>query len=536
MPVDIESLKSRKGSESAVPEPTILKCDELMQLVRESGKDLLGNEERLGDVQLVLSEIGHELIEHSTNDPENDPVKVVARILSAYQALPNESDQFERRRLSSVNRGVAKYPPNLARVRELDLSPFDEMTLLKATALAGIVRGTDDGAKLARMAVSILIHEATNVMSLGSSVSKQDTERFITAWQRIVFANQALQEIVAREGSNDFTAVDDNILLWGELAQRPTDEDVLIPHIEEMDTLGLNDGLVQFRQLTDVEKEERLKNLLVIGGQLKNIFGEDCEVTYFDTIVFDGAQEQTESDDPIRTDGETDDNDEDGEERDSGERFKDYVIAHVIQHQEDGSELDHIVAESIHYGNACYVLRGDILAEVSRLIGQEVTWKDIYGGRKNTARQLGTKDFRHAQNTDIPSRVIRYLSTEKGSILHGISLKWTESAKKIYDHELRPTRWNRLPSRYKRSINADTQRVRGILELWRSFGGSGLIEQQIGRITALPNDGEVVPEIHPLQAENDSLREELGIKTARIEELEEILRSLRRVLGDSISE
>ena len=525
-------LESQPSNEPTLPPQAFDLWAELVEETRHKLTD--GETSSTERVEEVLNNIGTVLIEHAATDPDNEPTLVQHRILTAFQGLPNEAGQLESKKLPSINRSVAKYAPNLARIRELDLRPFDEMSLLKATALAGIVRGTEAGQALAGTAIAALRHEITNIMTLTTSTGPRGSTRFLEAYQRIVFASQALNELGAREGSEDFTSVDDNLLLWDALEQRTAEEDIAIPHLEDEEGVGLNDDLVQFRKLTELEQQERLKDLNIIGSKVTELFGDNCEVKYFDIIVFDGDPQASSVDEDVEGVKETEESGEE-EEPQSGELFKDYIIAEITQHLENGTDIVHVVAESMHYGNSCYVLRGDILLQMSALTGKQLTWRDVYKERKNTARQLGAQDFRHPKNTDLPGRVLKYLSTNTESILRRIALKWTSGTKPIYDANMEQTRWNRLPGSIRDTIASDPDAARTMLDAWKDTLSTSILPSEIGRIvhtgieTPEPPVGQ--PAMESTEIENSSLRKELRETKAKLAEAEAKLATLRDVLG-----
>jgi hypothetical protein len=535
MTIKEKHLPSETTGDLSLPPQAFELCEELfVEVATIHGGPKDETELHAKRVEEIFETIGTVLTEHAVTDPNNEPSLIQQRVLAAFHSLPNEESQLDSKKLLSINRAVAKYAPNLSRIRELKLRPFDEMALLKASALAGIVRGTEAGQTLAATAVTALRHEITNIMILASSTNRRDSMRFLEAYQRVVFASQALNELVAREGSEDFTSVDDNLLLWTELEQRPTEEDIVIPHLEDTEGIGLNDTLVQFRKLTELEQQERLKNLNIIGSKVGELFGDNCEVRYFDTIVFDGqpqTEDVTEGSRELNEDTET-------EESLSAEFFKDYTIAEITQHMEDGTDVVHVIAESIHYGNSCYVLRGDILDHMSDLVGQELTWRDVFRERKNTARQLGAQDFRHPKNTNLPERVLRYLSRDVGECLRRIALKWTESAKPIYDADMNQTRWNRLPKLARDHITSDPIATKLKLESWKDTIPKTAISAEIGRIVqssieVSSRQIEEVKQREKVDAESENLKLKLELETTKVKlaEAEETLASLRKLLG-----
>ena len=514
---------------------TYSQCQEFFEYARATDNHTPENAELTQQMMTeYLRDLTESILRDVSDNPETDPQTTTERILNAFRGLANEPT-LESQKLQSINAGIAKYSPNLRRIRELDLSPYDEMALLKSSALAGIVRGTNDGVKLAHSVMNSLKQEMSNQMALSSSFGRNDIISFIHAYQRSVFASIAIEEIRARQGSAIYKSVDDCLMHWDELGQVTQKEEIIIPNVTNDDGESVTEDQAQFRMLTELEKDARLKNLEVIGDQLKFMFGENCVVNYFETIVFDGKPEHgpANQDDPAEQGGE----DEERDEENTGGLFQDYIVAEIIEKHDD-IELRHYVAESIHPNNACYVLRADVLAEVSRVVGKDLGWRDVFGGRKNTARQLGAKNFNHTNGgTTIPGKVLRYFSTVRDDIMNDLAVRWTEGRKRIYDEELEATRWNRLPKLYRSYIDSNKAEVQFILGTWRKeLGIGGTVSGHLGRIVTSPDTIEISVEdnsaTETLRSENELLTQQLAERDARIQELEEKLATLRSVLDD----
>jgi len=229
---------------------------------------------------------------------------------------------------------------------------------------------------------------------------------------------------------------------------------------------------------------------------------------------------------------------EEDDEPQSGELFKDYIIAEITQHLENGTDIVHVIAESIHYANSCYVLRGDMLAEMSIMCGKELNWRDIFKERKNTARQMGARDFRHRKNTDLPGRVIKYLSTDIPELLRSVALKWTEGTRSIYDAHMSPTKWNRLPSSTRGHIASNPITAKAIVENWKGTLLDTATPVEIGRIAGVGTEADTSSNVESdyqtlatVSQENATLKEELKDLKARLAEAEKKLAILRDVLG-----
>ncbi len=511
------------GSEHVSQDPREI-TESIFENVRTSVSNPNADKEALVEiVGTQFESLSQAIISSAEQDTSNNPALVRYRIIKAYQGLSVEQSRSETTKVPSINGAVGRYQLNLARIRDLKLNPYDEMSLLKSAALAGLVRDTEAGARMHRSVVSMLRHEITNIVSLGRRIESQDTEAFIRSYETVVFASQALNEIADREGSTEFTSIDDCLLKWAGLEQRTTENDTMIPNVvideePEAESIELNKDEVQFRRLTEAERNERLNGLMVIGKQLPLIFGEDCQIEYYETIIFDDPLDEKydriDREEQPRDDEESDDVDE---RQLSGGLFKDYIIVEVTEHLEDGTTRKHVIGESINPDNACYVLRGDLADEVSKLVGEQMEWRDFFKLRKNGARQMGVRDFRHKRNGNLPARVVEYLSTNIDIVKAEFAAKFTDIVKAPFDRELEQTAYNRLPKTLKQKISSNKENGIPLLDTWRKVA----LDSRLGLLgrTILSKESDSSNILDVFEVED--MRQELASALGRITQLED---------------
>lgn len=488
-------------------------------------------EARHSIIQGLLDEMAFSIIDYANSDPANDPSLVRERIISAFRELPGEWHVFESQRLTDINSAIKRYNPNLARVRDLGLDPYDQICLMKAAALAGIVRGTHAGGTMANGIITSLSHEVHNPIALYHSLLSQDVAKFIKAFQRGVFASAALNEIRDRQQSSEFKNVDDCLLNWRALADSIAMDHSAVPNVVGEDGEPIGEGDTQFRELTDVEIDGRIATLELIGEKITEIFGASSTVRIFETIVFDGIEQRGTGSgfDESQDEDETSESDEENEDsQQNGGPFRDYVVAEITQHMSDGTTHVHVVAESTHPNNACYVLRSDVLLEVSKLVGRDMTWRDVFKHRKNTARQLGARDFRHTKNGDLTGKVLHHFNSPVQSVLRQIAIRWIAGRKKIYDEIMEPTKYNRLPFDIRHFIDANKQSTLETLLAWLApLLGASETSKHIGSSAI----GQTIPEAkHTNPSEVDELRRELEDLRASLDKSERENENLRRQL------
>jgi len=409
--------------------------------------------------------------QQADQDPTNQPEEVIARIVSQYFS----AHRLAAKTPTSLNSIIARYDVGLQRFRKVDLSPYDEVALLKATVYAGFSRGTKSGYVLARKAIRILHHEATNIALPTSEYNKLSDAANLSRLARAIYSSKAIDELYEVENSRPVVNVDDALRGWRELVDsaQPTETDTEDDPIISAEEYVEEESRVSLRRLLNIEAENRLKGLRVIGDRLKEAFGEEVNIRYFETVVF-ADRESVETPLPDEDEGEQEEIGGEHHEKDSQDDKEtssyfgsDYVLAEVTQTLEDGSKLIHIIAESPNYSNACYVLRGDTLAAIGEAIGENIDWRTVFSFPKVTARQLGgAMNFRHTNGKTVPEKVLNYLALDVPETLKPVARRWFTGAKPIYNESLEPTRYNRLPSGVKERITPKLEQIREIILPW----------------------------------------------------------------------
>jgi len=249
---------------------------------------------------------------------------------------------------------------------------------------------------------------------------------------------------------------------------------------------------------------------------------------------------------PAKAGEETTDEPDDENHESTSVFSRDYLIAEAITTLPDGTKQTTIVAESLHYGNACYVLRGDVLSQLSETIGQPLDWKSIFSYFKVTARQLGARSFHHTIGGDLVAKVSAYLSSSEEQAMSELASKWLTGKKMIYDDDMHATRWNRLPRFVRDNIEGNLD-VRARLEAWANaivMPARGL-RLPLSKVVNKPKPASVPvepeaasasepqTELDRLSAENARLQSELDKANQAKVELEAKLRQIQALLGQA---
>lgn len=438
-----------------------------------SGATLAVPAEELSDpTDAVIVDVGRRAMLLATqasyelgDEPVNQPGRMIERIVKAYQ----ESDPDSQNPATSLDQVIARYGINLHRFRSAQLSPYDEVCLLKAAAIAGFSRDTKPGLSMARKAMRALRHEANNIGDLAKN-SPSSVQRIL----RSLYASAALDEIFARDGAEVITTSIDEVLhTWRDtpttIAEGEMDEAGMRPELPSD-----KESKVGFRRLMRAEAEQRMQGLQLMGDSLANLPDRDINVRYFETIAFDDATSVIEPQASDRERAEVD-------ERDQDERTpyfsSDYVLTEVTERMPDGEITTHIIAESPNYGNACYVLRGDTLKCLSETLKQPITWQEVFSYPKITARQLGAKDFRHTRGANVPERVLTYFEEELKHTMKPVAKKWFTGGKMLFDNKsLLVTRFNRLPVRLVSRITPQLAAIRTDMLSWLDIPNPTLVQ------------------------------------------------------------
>ncbi len=419
------------------------------------------------------------LHQQAVADPANQPDKIIARITSQYRNL----NPWASRPVTTLDQAAA-YSLTLKRFRSAGLAPYDEMALLKATAIAGFSRDTPKGLAMGVKAIRMLHHEASNTGPPPNvTASYNNHASLATRFYRTVYAIHALGEVYARDGATPVTSIDKALLQWDEIGSLVADTIASDEVLLDSEIYRDGERRVGFRRLMHSEVEARLQGLRIIGSDLQDTFGSNISVSYFESVVFNGDDKViTPEDDQINKD-------EDETEPEESSYFSpDYVIAEITEPQHDGATLKHVVAESLSYGNACYALRADTLATLSETLGEPLEWRKVLSYRKKTAQQLGAKNFRHSGNSLITDRVLNYFDKPLGETLDLVAKKWFTSEKAIYDQNLQPTKYNRLPvTLIEERVTPRVKEIHAQMMTW-------LIGASPRRLTIIPRIGETVVE------------------------------------------
>lgn len=436
----------------------------VLQRVLAGATETIPPEELSDPSDALIADVGKRVILLATqasyelaDEPVNQPGRVIGRIVRVYQ----ESDPDSQNPVTSLDQVIARYGVNLHKFRSTELSPYDEICLLKAVAIAGFSRDTKPGLNMARKAMRALRHEANNIGDLAEA-SNKTSPSFTQRILRSMYASAALEEVFVRDGAKAITSIDEVLHNWRDIP-------ATIPE-NEMNEAGIQPELpsdeeskVGFRRLMRAEAEQRMQGLQLMGDSLVNLPDRDITVRYFETIVFDDSTSVIDSSAKDREKSKVD-------EKDDDERTpyfsSDYVLTEVTEKLPDDEVITHIIAESPNYGNACYVLRGDTLGCLSNTLGESITWQEVFSYPKITARQLGAKDFRHTRGANVPERVLTYFDDELTHTIRPIAKKWFTGQKMLFNESLQVTGFNRLPVRLVGNVAPRLATIREEMLSW----------------------------------------------------------------------
>lgn len=511
--------------------------DEYLQTVTEQTREALEPEPGHEPSQSMLEflEFLPKMYSYGESLRQKDPEGMVQFFLEQFNAAHAHVAPFD-----SLTKAFSRFPLTTGRLHRMQLSPYEESVLLKATAYAGSSRGTESGLKLARRSMSIMRHEISNSPGKpkqggGSESLALWYERSLDKMCRTFFVGAAYHELTERLGSEPIVSIDDVIRRWSDIAASPgTPEKTQLlerlsepaPAPEKRVATAENEPHA-FVPIAENELRDRLSGLAYLGSQLKERFGDDVRINYYNPTLFTTLADTTELR-PERT-----------KTRKSREKTgaspvfsSDYVISEIIVHHPDGTEATHAVAESPVYGNATYVLRSDVVEAMAQLTGLPLTWQDVLMYPKVTARQLGARDFRHTKESDTASRINQYLGRPIGPELASISHAWLHAAKPLFTEGFVPTDKNRLPGFVRDTLSAHAAEALATLASWEE--GARPLRRRVGRTATTGAAIETDPSnlIAKVLDENRELRLANKALSQRVVELQQRLRTVRQLAAD----
>lgn len=511
--------------------------DEYLRTVAEETREALQAEPGSEPSQSMLEflEILPKMYGYGESLRQKDPDGMVQFFLDRFNATHTHVAPFE-----SLTKAFSRFPLTTGRLHRMQLSPYEASVLLKATAYAGSSRGTESGLKLARRSVSIMRHEMSNgpgkpKQSGGSESLALWYERSLDKMCRTFFVGAAYHELTERLGGDPIVSIDDVIRRWSDLETSPgtpekaellerLSEPALAP---ERRVATAENEPHPFVPIAEDELRDRLSGLAYLGSQLKEQFGDDVRINYYNPTLFTTLADTTELR-PERTKSRKSRGTTDA----SPVFSSDYVISEIIMKRPDGSEATHAVAESPAYGNATYVLRADVVEAMAQLTGLPLTWQDVLMYPKVTARQLGARNFRHTKESDTVSRIDQYLGRPVGPELASIAHAWLHAAKPLFSDGFVPTDKNRLPGFVRDTLSTHADEALATLTSWEEGGRP--LRRRVGRTATTGVAIEVDPShlIEKVLDENRELRLANKALSQRVVLLQQKLRTVRQMASD----
>lgn len=467
-----------------------------------------------------LGFLARQIVDSVTDDERYAPEQVSERILTAFNKRYHYSKR-EDHTLNDLVNGSKLSLFNLDHFRDADIEPLDEIRFLQASIIASTNRNTEFRQKIAKRAANLLSHEATNRMHLPLEGSPQAISQFLTRFSRGVFALQALRELqLPLQPSTESIDEALGVLPWTGPEVTP---ELDVPVIEE--TVSEDEPDVRFRPMAPTERDGRINGLQRVLDSLTEEYDDSIHINLFEIMVFSDPDDTLRPEQQDETDQPTSDPESDNESDESGSSGfgADYKIAEIVHTREDGSRIVHAIAESPIYGNACYVLRGEVLEEWNQLTGVELTWRDVFRLYKQPARQIGARNFRHYENSDVPAKVLSYIKEDP---LYIVSHVFNRIFEDYFDENLQPTRKNRLPLELVKALQ--TSPVVGNLYKIIMEKSYRTAAQTLGRLAGGDLDTEENSPLEEALAREEQLRSELAEARQQIIEMETRVAELQK--------
>ncbi len=428
-----------------------------------------------GDLpQTDVVESFHSRLQRVQQVEQMSPLFIGEKITSGLKRLYPDNKNLHEGTLDTL---INKVGPRIASpqiLNELGLTKNEQLLFVRGIIIATSARYyeasrggkpySDRQRRLQRAARSHLEHLATNRVHVPASDDAECVEKFAISYSAAYLAGRIAKEVHGQQpGRYNTTSVMSAMELpieFGRLQSGDAAEVLAIfpPGHHENDVE--NDGTEYIPRLPSEIDETRIVELRALQDSLND---PHAIFRYYETVKpFRRSSEGGEgAPRPRKTREEQDVQDEEEAE---------YVVLTIQQTDDDGRPRTHVVAEHPQVGNACYALRDEILDEWERLLGVRLSWPDVFSQSRQTARQLGARDFRHNQGSNVPKRVRDYLKQDPASVIMETFDKIFETGEKeLFDEDLQPTRYNHLPSMLKHHITNSA----ALRELWLTIREHG---------------------------------------------------------------
>ncbi len=461
--------------------------------------------------------------------PDNEPEVAKARILKAFnEGLRERFPNKDLPPVTTLSKAIDLYGLNQKFLHTLSAS--DEMALLHAISYVGKSRATKAGQRLSKNAEGILKNENTNKLVQNGqvviAVNKENEVKMLDALHRSWLAAHVLTTIGytnALDLTNEAPVISIDEVFAILMKQRYLgDESSLVDELRNaanIEELDLYDELDQpIKSIPERDLPLRLTDISTIENSLRERFGTDILVQYKELAL---SSDKTTRDtyEKLRYRAPRLEIDAQTEVAERSSDFSGYVFIEITK----PSGETYVIADSPEQGNACYVVRSDIMHEMSTLTGKTITWEDLLRYPKETARQLGASRFYHT-GEDTFEKALAHMEQPLPVLLRVIAEKWLTTGQYTYTSEMEPTRHNRLPRDIRTLIAQQPEKAKEILLTW--LGQEGVFNpratKQIGEqaiestIQPLPDTLTELEQARLELAQRDTLIEQLKSDKAKL--------------------
>lgn len=312
---------------------------------------------------------------------------------------------------------------------------------------------------------------ATNPVRVMDNDDREKAQRFLANYSTSYIAEIVKREISVVElpEGYDRTSIQgamDLPIPFARMREKQPDRAVSIFTIEKYDSDNEPEPFgFRARRRNEID-QRRLAGLAEIQARLTD---ERTSFTYFETFRPFETVEAPDDLPPRKPRITRTEFLEEGDELEEEE----YIVLEMESRDESGRSATHVVAENNTVNNACFVLRQEVLDHWKELIGVEFKWENILLSTKKGAEQMGARRMVHAKGSDVPKRVVDYISSDPTeAMLDAFGFLFDKKPNPrltFFDDDMNPTKYNKLKPALIQKIQQSSE-IRAVWQLIRRHG------------------------------------------------------------------